>query len=605
MYLANHVSFSFFSTTQLCLGIESCPVESVTLLQTLHEGMLRANLSVTQINILLRSVRRVHPELPADARTLMHTPRVCPQRFIQGGCYVHLGLEAGIRRALLQGNCSWPSKMKLQLHIDGMTLFRSSRLQLWPILGKLTQPVSHVFLVGLYCGPSKPLNVAEFLRPTIHDLLAASEEGVQCSPDGLKSVVSLESVVADAPARAFVLQIKQHSGYHSCAKCTNPGKKPIIHLIHISGVHMKRRMTFPVYTHTEPRTNEDFRNRRQWEHHVGDSPFEDLDVDMVRTFPLDYMHMLCLGVMKRLLTLWRCGPTRTKVRMSFSALSEVNKRLFACAQCLPIEFPRKCRTLQDVDRWKATEFRQFLLYLGPVVLKDLLEDGMYEHFLKISIFAYILCSRKWLEHYLPFLESNIEKIVRQLAGIYGEQELGFNVHCLLHLCEDVRRFGPLDSFCAFPFESFLRKLRRMVTGTKLPASQIFRRMLEQWNMETVSDATRFDDTCCAIPAEIIRGDNVLINGATINSRHPNNAVLVDGLPSVVLGFRNSEVCIQTFLHRTDFFTQFVPSTDLRIFKCGAKTTNPKWVPQSSITCKCVRMPIGDCTVFYPIVHSWR
>ena len=37
--------------------------------------------------------------------------------------------------------------------------------------------------------------------------------------------------------------------------------------------------------------------------------------------------------------------------------------------CIPHEFNRKPRGLEDSDRWKATECRTFLCYVGIVVLK--------------------------------------------------------------------------------------------------------------------------------------------------------------------------------------------------------------------------------------------
>ena len=38
-----------------------------------------------------------------------------------------------------------------------------------------------------------------------------------------------------------------------------------------------------------------------------DSPFSELDIDMISTFPIDPMHALDLGVMKKLLLRWKEG----------------------------------------------------------------------------------------------------------------------------------------------------------------------------------------------------------------------------------------------------------------------------------------------------------
>ena len=51
---------------------------------------------------------------------------------------------------------------------------------------------------------------------------------------------------------------------------------------------------------------------------------------------------------------------------------------------MPHKFQRQCRTIQECDSWKATEARQVLLYLGPVILKDVLDKKMYKHFRLLS-----------------------------------------------------------------------------------------------------------------------------------------------------------------------------------------------------------------------------
>jgi len=42
-----------------------------------------------------------------------------------------------------------------------------------------------------------------------------------------------------------------------------------------------------------------------------------------------------------------------------------------------------------------------------------------------------------------------------LQTIYGDHNLIFNVHSLIHLAEECRIHGPLDSWSAFVYESYL------------------------------------------------------------------------------------------------------------------------------------------------------
>lgn len=129
---------------------------------------------------------------------------------------------------------------------------------------------------------------------------------------------------------------------------------------------------------------------------------------------------------------------------------------------IPCEFARKPRSLSELDRWKATEFRQFLLYTGPVVLTDVLPTALYNNFLSLSISIYLMLSPTLFAHYCDYADNLIKYFLEQFRSLYGVEEMVYNVHSLCHLADDVRRFGPLDGVSAFCFENFLGHLKRKV-----------------------------------------------------------------------------------------------------------------------------------------------
>lgn len=197
------------------------------------------------------------------------------------------------------------------------------------------------------------------------------------APTNLECVpVQLSRIICDKPARSLIKQTKGHSGYYGCDKC-------VVH-----GVRLEGTMTFPQLD-SRLRTDADFRSRSNARHHIGVSPFERLPIDMIESFPLDYMHLVCLGVTKNLLEFWVGGRARRPYRLSQTQRTEINRRISTAHSHTPSEFQRRCRPLEDSGLWKATEFRQFLLYLGPVVLSDMTESDIYKNFLDLSIAVYL------------------------------------------------------------------------------------------------------------------------------------------------------------------------------------------------------------------------
>lgn len=113
---------------------------------------------------------------------------------------------------------------------------------------------------------------------------------------------------------------------------------------------------------------------------------------MINNFPLDYMHLICLGVMKKLIHLWIKGYQISRLRaVDIDALSN---DIITLHKYIPIEFARHTRGVNEVDRWKATEYRLFLLYLGPIVLEKYLNKDYLQHFCVLHCYTNFVSSRR-------------------------------------------------------------------------------------------------------------------------------------------------------------------------------------------------------------------
>ena len=174
--------------------------------------------------------------------------------------------------------------MCLSFNIDGLPLFKSSQESLWPVLCSITniKPAA-MFPVVLTYGKSTPNDLTfleEVIRIQVH---YEAWDSFWCQYIS----VSLWCIVCDAPARALVRRTKLYSGYFGCDKCCQKGR-------------WAGRVIYADIVGLELRTNFSFRNKSNKEHHHFRSPFCELPIDMVKRFPIDYMHQTCLGVVKKI-----------------------------------------------------------------------------------------------------------------------------------------------------------------------------------------------------------------------------------------------------------------------------------------------------------------
>uniref|UniRef100_A0A6B0VGQ9 Uncharacterized protein n=1 Tax=Ixodes ricinus TaxID=34613 RepID=A0A6B0VGQ9_IXORI len=419
---------------------------------------------LTALLKLLRS-RGGLSDLPNDGRTLLQTPRrpheQFPIRTVEPGKYCHFGLAAGLQHALCHVE-KLPAVLSLTFNIDGLPLSKSSKMQLWPIqclVGGIDDVAP--FLVGAFAGHSKPMSSNDFLVTFVEELQALLSQGV--TVNGSLVQVKVRSIICDAPARAFITMTKGHGGYSGCPKCT------------VEGSYLNGRVVF-LDMNCPLRTDLSFRQQHDAEHHKGESILLNLPINSVHDLPLDYMHLVLLGVMKKLLLLWTSGPLTVRWGpLKRHAFNEKSKQL---RPHIPSEFPRKSRGLDEMDRWKAVEFRLVLFYTGPLLLKLCLTDRLYQHFLLLHASLSILANRQLCHQHANYAGELLRCFVSDFAELYGDHHVSFNGHGLIHLASDVQRMGELDSFSAFPFESNMQVLKKQLRKHGKPLEQLCNRIAE-------------------------------------------------------------------------------------------------------------------------------
>ena len=402
-------------------------------------------LPLDALNSLLKGLRQWFPSLPADSRALLKTPRTLDILNFENGQYHNFGLNKMLVSKLNSLPLESIDTLHLNVNIDGLPLHKSTNAQFWPILVTLNEdPESNPFITSIFHGKTKPpLN--DFIIPFINEFNDLEKNGINFK--GKIYGVKIRSFICDAPAKAFVKGIKGHTGYYGCDKCSQVG------------VYVNQVLTFPEIDAPE-RTNVSFRSKLNPEHHRCETPLLDLNIDLVKAFPHDYMHLVCLGVTRRLLSSWAGKNKYRNGRLASRDIVTLSTCLIESRKYWPSEFNRYPRSLLELDHWKATECRQFLLYLGPVFLKSILHKDLYKHFLLLHCGIAILASSDLHLSMNETAKDFLKKFVELAPKYYGSEIQTYNMHSLIHLNEDVKNFDTLDSFSAFPFENFLQKVKK-------------------------------------------------------------------------------------------------------------------------------------------------
>ena len=547
-----------------------------SLKESLREWAIENNITHVAINSLLNRMHSYHPELPLDARTLLQTKPFITEKVSDKSEFAYFGVEKALK-CLLEKEASLLEKdlFDLIVHFDGIPITKSSSFSFWPILCRIHGSSILPFTIGIYYSDSKP-DLHIYLEKFCCEMKDLINTGLQFNQK--KYTIQIRAFIADAPAKSFIKQVKQHGGYYACTHCT------------VKGSYNKELKSMSYCQENAClRTDATFRNREQPQHHTGSSPLEQLDIDMVMSFPFDYMHLVLLGVMRKLLNIWL---NKLPFKISSNAKKRMNDGLLNSKHFLPLEFHRKPRALHHIDRWKATEFRTFLLYLGCLFLKDNISENLYEHFMMLVCSIRVLCNPEMItdSELISYARKLVVCFVKRFRILYKNCSTPFNVHGLIHIADDVKKFGTLDSFSAFPFETFLGVLKSKLHSGYKPLSQICRRFSEIGQVVHKSKP------------KTVKNELIFVNDKTIvPGKFRDSCVLLhDHSVCLVMAVNGIKVTLKKFYKKSSLFTKPCNSSVMEIYKVE-KNTKIIDGTVSDIKCKCFLHPIKSSYAIIPLL----
>ncbi|XP_032687260.1 uncharacterized protein LOC116851694 [Odontomachus brunneus] len=222
----------------------------------------------------------------------------------------------------------------------------------------------------------------------------------------------------------------------------------------------------------------------------------------------------------------------------------------------------------------------------------ILDDQLYKHFLLLHA-ARILLLKSSSEKQLSLKYSNT---------LYGSNFINYNIHGLLHLTNDVRRLGNLESFSAFPYENNMSIFRKYCRKSGQPLQQFFNRMTEL-RLHGRGDNRDID---MSVRVSIPRSNsdtNVHYSKSTFNSIclsthvRDNCCILRDGSICIVVDIiadtGSYSLIVKRFLEVDNSFNVGLPSSAFHIYLCSNISSDTLVININQVKLKSYRMPLWE------------
>ena len=308
--------------------------------------------------------------------------------------------------------------------------------------------------------------------------------------------ITIDAAIFDKPKRSVVTLTKSHAAKHPCEYCECGA------ISYINDAMQRRKLTWPPATmNGRPRTITSIRrivnSIEEGNHDLtqddlkgikGRSVFLDQqNFDYVLDIPCEYMHCLCLGTGKKMVEFtYKLGKKRNRVTTRPRTDPKLFNDLISLV-LVPREFPRRCRNL-DTAVYKAQEYRNLILFMFPIVLKNIGEDHRKESQLWLALVfmvrSCIIPNEEFDNVSKESISKSCELFYNLYFEVYGQENCIYTVHIVGSHLFKIRGNSPLTERSAFPFESFYSEMKNSFKpGTPSPLKQVLRNTIMKRRIE--------------------------------------------------------------------------------------------------------------------------
>lgn len=516
---------------------------------------------------------------------------------MSAGRYLHIGIISQIKN--IYSNVFAYSTEKLYLTI-GMYVMKSATLtglnipRYLVIYGHIkdtynttTLTKKKSFIIGIYQGTFPVPTIAnEILRPFVDEMkeiqtqnvyldnihaaaaeryrnndlsfsssLSSSTASSSLFVASLPAKIHLHSFVVDPIANSLLTCTSLPNGIFGCSKCRQKG-----HL------EFNNELTsFPPYCKSEYyRSDDDFKYCLDTNYHFGVPIINELNIGLISQIVIDYRNTIIFGCMRRLMDLWLNG--KLDYRLNKEAIKKIDYQL-SMIKC-PKEFSQLTpKKLSDHEQWTAYDWKQFLLYYGPIVLKDNLSNKFYLNFLLLHMGARIMLNPGEHNKCSAFISGIlVKKFLIEFTLYYGSDLVDYNFHNLLHFEDTINAYGSLENVSGFLFENEINFMKNIVNTKDNIELEKISDMLSNSSIIINDD---HDDTLMKSKKfnEPFLDDkyNLYYKNFIFNNSEPNNYVLTKRGPIKICGIymddKINEICIigQKFQNRLILYE--IPMSD--------------------------------------------